>query len=263
MSRVTNIENFARAGYLGRAVVYGLAGYLTLTTAGSTGTTGVLEEIETMSGGAILLALVGLGLLGYGIFRLYGAWMDLQGHGSDGKGIAVRLGHAASGLGHLALCYLAWKAALGLSGGSSGGDSGAAGQAAGTLASMPLGEILLAIVGLGFLAAAINQAVKAYTANFMQLLDADAPAFAKHVGRAGFAARAVVFAVLGWQIASAALSGNAQAVGGIGQVLYSLRSTGWLYIAVASGLLLFGLFSLVMARYRRINNDNVLERLKS
>ena len=262
MSRVTNIENFARAGYLGRAVVYGLAGYLTLTTAGSTGTTGVLEEIETMSGGAILLSLVGLGLLSYGIFRLYGAWMDLQGHGSDVKGMAVRLGHAASGLGHVFLCYLAFKAVFAPSGGSSGGGD-SAGQAAGTLASMPFGEILLAIVGLGFLAAALNQAVKAYTANFMGLLDPDAPSMARHVGQAGYAARAVIFAVLGWQITAAALSGNAAAVGGIGQVLDSLRSTNWLYIAVAIGLLLFGLFSLVMARYRRITNDNVLERLKS
>ncbi len=262
MSRVTNIENFARAGYLGRAVVYGLAGYLTLTTAGSTGTTGVLEEIETMSGGPILLALVGLGLLGYGLFRLYGAWMDLQGHGSGAKGIAVRLGHAASGMAHIFLCYFAWKLAFGSSTGSSG-DGDTAGQAAGTLASMPMGDILLALVGLGFLAAAINQAVKAYSAKFMTLLDADAPSLARHIGQAGYAARAVVFAVLGWQIATAALNGNAGSVGGIGQVLDSLRSMGWLYIAVAIGLLLFGLFSLVMARYRRITDDNVLERLKS
>ena len=56
---------------------------------------------------------------------------------------------------------------------------------------------------------------------------------------------------------------NAESVGGIGQVLDSLRSNNWLYIAVAIGLLLFGLFSLVMARYRRITNENVLERLKS
>lgn len=261
MSRVTNIENFARAGYLGRAVVYGLTGYFTLTTAGSEGTTGVLEQIETMSGGAVLLALVGLGLLGYGIYRLYGAWLDLQGHGSDAGGIAVRLGHAISGLAHIFLCYFAFRTAFGSSGGSSESDT--AGRAAGTLASMPMGEILLAIVGLGFLAAAINQAVKAYTANFMALLDADAPAVAKHVGRAGYAARAVVFGVLGWQIGSAALSGNAAAVGGIGQVLDSLRTTNWLYLAVAFGLLLFGLFSLVMARYRRIRNEDVLERLKS
>lgn len=262
MSRVTSIENFARAGYLGRAVVYGLTGYLTLTTAGSEGTTDVLEEIETMSGGAILLTLVGLGLLGYGIYRLYGAWMDLQGHGSDAKGVAVRVGHAASGLAHVFLCYFAIKAVADLSEGSTGGGD-TAGNAASTLASLPMGEILLAIIGIGFLAAAINQAVKAYTANFMRLLDADAPALAKHVGRAGYAARAVVFAVLGWQIASAALSGNAGSVGGIGQVLESLRSTNSLYIAVAIGLLLFGLFSLVMARYRRIRDEDVLERLKS
>lgn len=261
MSRVTNIENFARAGYLSRAVVYGLLGYLTLTTAQSQGTTGVLEQIEKMSAGGILLSLVGLGLLGYGIFRLYGAWMDLQGQGSDAKGIAVRIGHAASGFAHVFLCYFAFKAVFGFSGQSGEGDS--AGQAAGTLASMPLGNILLGIVGLAFVAAAFNQAVKAYTANFMALLDGDAPAMARHVGRAGYAARAVVFAVLGWQIISAALSGDTGSIGGIGQVLDSLRSTEWLYMAVAVGLLLFGLFSLVMARYRRIRNDNVLERLTS
>ncbi|ATW03168.1 DUF1206 domain-containing protein [Sphingopyxis sp. BSNA05] len=262
MSRVTNIENFARAGYLGRAVVYGLAGYLTLTTAGSTGTTGVLEEIETMSAGAILLALVGLGLLGYGIFRLYGAAMDLQGNGTDAKGLAIRIGHAASGLAHIFLCYLAFKAVLGWPSGSTG-DGESAGQAAGTLASMPMGDVLLGVIGIGFIAAAINQAVKAYTAKFMGLLDADAPALAKYVGQAGYAARAVIFAVLGWQITSAALSGDTGNVGGVGQVLDSLRSTNWLYIAVAIGLLLFGLFSLVMARYRRIRNEDVLERLKS
>jgi len=262
MSRVTSIENFARVGYLSRAVVYGLLGYLTLTTADSQGTTGVLEQIETMSGGTILLTLVGLGLLGYGIFRLYGAWLDLQGHGKDAKGIAVRIGHAASGLAHVFLCYFALKTVIGGSGGSSG-EGESAGQAAGTLAAMPMGEILLAVIGLGFLAAAMNQAVKAYTANFMALLDADAPSMAEHVGRAGYAARAVVFAVLGWQIVSAALNGKSETVGGIGQVLDSLRTTNWLYISVAVGLLLFGLFSLVMARYRKIRNEDVLERLKS
>ncbi|WP_373490454.1 DUF1206 domain-containing protein [Parasphingorhabdus sp.] len=262
MSRITNIETFARAGYLGRAVVYGLTGFLALTTGGSKGTTGVLEEIGTMSGGAILLSLVGLGLLGYGIFRLYGAWMDLQGHGSDAKGMVVRLGHAASGFAHIFLCYFAFKTVFDWPVESSG-DGDSAGQAAGTLAAMPMGEILLALVGVGFLAAAANQAIKAYTAKFMGLLDADAPAMAEYVGRAGYAARAVVFGVLGWKITAAALSDDAASVGGIGQVLNSLRSTNWLYTAVAIGLLLFGLFSLVMARYRRITNDNVLERLKS
>lgn len=259
MSRITNIQTFARAGYLGRAVVYGLTGYLTLSTASSKGATGVLEEVEKMSGGQVLLALLGIGLLGYGIFRLFGAWVDLQGHGSDAKGIAVRIGHVASGLGHVFLCYFALKTAFGASGG--GADS--AGEAAGTLASFPLGTALLVIIGIGFLAAAINQAVKAYTSKFMGLLDADAPAFAKHLGRAGYTARAVVFAVLGYQIVSAALSGNAESVGGIGAVLDSLRETNWLYIAVAIGLLLFGLFSLVMARYRTISDEDVIERLKA
>jgi hypothetical protein len=38
---------------------------------------------------------------------------------------------------------------------------------------------------------------------------------------------------------------------------------GALGMAVAAGLLLFGLFSLVEARFRRINDPKVIERLKA
>ena len=128
---------------------------------------------------------------------------------------------------------------------------------------MPGGLALLAIVAIGFLGAAVQQATKAVTAKFMQLLDADTPGFAEYLGRAGYAARAVVFAVIGYQLGAMALSGDKSDVGGIGKVLDLLRETQWLYVLVALGLLLFGLFSLVMARYRTIRNEDVLERLKA
>lgn len=265
-SRVTRVETFARIGFLARGVVYILLGYFALSTANADGPTGVLQEIRDMPAGTILLALVGIGLAGYGIFRLYGAAIDIQGDGSGAKGAGKRGGHAASGLAHLFLAYYALSSAFGSdgSGGSGGGGSGGTEeQAASWLLTLPFGEILLALIGIGFLGAALNQAVKAYTAKFMFQLDADAPQFAEYVGRAGYAARAVVFFVLGWKVTSAALAGRANEVGGIGEVLNALRDPQWLYMIVAIGLLLFGVYSLVMARYRRIRDEDVLQRLRA
>lgn len=257
MNRISRLETFARAGYLARGVFYILLGYLALTTAKAEGTTGIMRQIESAPLGTILLALVGVGLFGWGVFRLYGAAIDIQGKGSDAKGMAVRAGHTASGLFHFLLAFAALRMALG---GESGGGEKAS-QAAGTAQGLPFGDTLLIFAGIAFLLAAADQAVKAASAKFMRLVDAGAPHWVEYVGRAGYAARAVVFAILGWHVASVGFGGSAGQVGGFAEMLNTLRGTQWLYMAVAIGLLLFGVFSLIMARYRRIRNENVLSRL--
>jgi hypothetical protein len=80
------------------------------------------------------------------------------------------------------------------------------------------------------------------------------------LGRAGYAARGIVFVIIGWFVLQAGLSSEAEQAGGMEQALASL--SGALLSAVALGLLLFGLFSFVEARFRRINDPNVLSRLK-
>jgi hypothetical protein len=80
------------------------------------------------------------------------------------------------------------------------------------------------------------------------------------LGRAGYAARGVVFVIIGWSLLQAGLSDSAAAAGGMEQALASLSGT--LLTVVALGLLLFGLFSFIEARYRRINDPNVAARLK-
>jgi hypothetical protein len=69
-----------------------------------------------------------------------------------------------------------------------------------------------------------------------------------------------VFVIIGWSLLQAGLSDRAAEAGGMSQALGSL--SGPLLAAVALGLLLFGLFSFVEARYRRINDPNVVARLK-
>ena len=109
----------------------------------------------------------------------------------------------------------------------------------------------------------IEQAMKAVTAKFMSKLEPDAPPFTKIVGRIGYAARAVVFFLIGYAIAKAAWSESGSQVKGIGGALSQLADEGIWFTLVAIGLIAFGIFSIVMARYRIIRDDDVIARLKA
>jgi hypothetical protein len=70
-----------------------------------------------------------------------------------------------------------------------------------------------------------------------------------------------VFIIIGWFFLQAGLSSNASEAGGVEEALSSLSGVG--FAMVALGLLLFGLFSMIEARFRRINDPNVLSRLRA
>ena len=100
--------------------------------------------------------------------------------------------------------------------------------------------------------AGLVQLWKAGSCSFLDHLDeaAQRPA-AKWLGRIGYAARGIIFLTVGWLLAKAAIDHNAVGAGGLEQALDALR--GPLEIPVAAGLALFGLYSLVEARYRTIH----------
>jgi hypothetical protein len=83
-------------------------------------------------------------------------------------------------------------------------------------------------------------------------LDAQAQqTWAKWLGRIGYAARGVIFLTIAWLLAHAALDHSAAEAGGLEQALDALR--GPLQFPVAAGLALFGLYSIVEARFRSIH----------
>lgn len=258
MPSIPNLEMLTRIGFAARGVMYFLIGYLALRTGRSEDGSGALGYLADGSG-KLLLGAMALGFLAYAIWRLSEAVIDTEGHGSEAKGIAVRAGGAVSGIIHLGLAALAARLALGQGGGGSGGTE----RGAATALSLPGGTWLVGLAGLVLMAAGLWQIVKAVRADFLRHLDGRAAgrAWVAWLGRAGYAARGLVFLLMGWFFIKAGFASDAAQAGGIDQVLASLSGTP--RFAVALGLLLFGLFSLIEARYRRINDPDVLDRLKS
>lgn len=262
IDRLRRLETFARAGWFARGVVYCLLAYFALSGAGASEASpqGVFEAVRDTQGGAILLGLLATGLAFYGAYRLYSAALDSEGKGDDAKGIAIRIGYAASGIAHFLLAYAATRLATGQSGQGDGGQEQAAGS---MMLEMPLGGPVLGAIGLCFLAAAAHQAIKSWKVDFMEGVAAHAPRWVVPVGRAGLAARAVVFTVIGISLMRAGWFESAAEVKGMGDALSALNEYPELYVLVSAGLFLFGVHSFVDARWRRIRDEDVVSRLKA
>lgn len=240
-----------RLGYFSRAVFYTMLGFIALTNVAqiSQGVDGIFEAIEGFPGGTALLWVMALGLLGYALFRFCSPLFDVENEGSDAHGWARRIGHGGSAIGHLVLAWSAYRLA---SADVSGAGDGAQEAAAGVL-SVQLGGLVIGVLGIAFFLAAISQAKKGVSGSFMARIGAGAPEGTRVLGAIGYTARAVVFLVIGWSLVKAGFySGDAGEVRTLGDAVTSLAGNQIVFQGVALGLLVFGLFSFILARYRII-----------
>ena len=240
-----------RLGYAARGLTYFLLGYMALGTRIGEGdsNTAVLDMLQDVPLGVPLLYLMALGLAAYVIFKLASAIGDVQNRGTDTKGIAKRIGDGASAVAYSVLAYAALQFAQG---DKQSADNGESQQTAGTVLDWGLGEIVIGIIGVGFIVGAFMQAKGAVTGSFMHRVSPRAPNAIEPIGRAGFAARPVVFAIIGWSLVQAAWFDSEAQVKGLGDALATLRESGTMYTLVAIGLMLFGVFSMAVSRYRII-----------
>ena len=257
------VEKLARAGYAAKGIVYIVIGVLAVQAAftgggKTTNSQGALATIVHQPFGQFLLGIVGIGLAGYALWRFVEAALDTENKGNDAKGMVVRVGYFLSGAAYALLAYTAFQ----LIAGTAGPNKGSAGTQDWTarLLSMPMGQELVGLVGLVVIGLGLSQMVKGYKADFgKQLQLNEIPAgqrnWAVMSGRLGYIARGVVFTILGGFFIEAAMNSNPKQAKGIGSALdlLSQQSYGPLLLGiVAAGLVAYGVFMLVKARYRRI-----------
>ncbi len=251
----------ARMGFAARGLVYLLVGWFALDAArlGSA----PADNQEAMGSlldkplGHVLVAVIAVGLAGYALWRLSEAVLDPERRGSETKALVERIGFGWSALAHAFLALYAGKLALHLTRPETNPSEERAKSWSGWLLDQPGGEWLLGAIGLLLIAGAAAQAWKAYRGSFARDLAGDVPLprYVRLAGQIGYAARALVFLLVGWFLLHAAIEASAEEAGGIGQALRTLREQpqGPLLLAlVALGLMLFGAYSFVEARFRRI-----------
>lgn len=266
MDRIRRLDTWARLGYAARGVVYVLLGWIALSSGKALSTGETVQAVEDLPGGTPLLAALAVGLFGYGLYKIYSAFFDLDDKGDDTKAKVMRGARILGGLGYWLLAFIAarqlFKAKDGaVEAGQSEGSGGARQDAAASVSDAAGGDLLLVAVGLAVLAVAAAQFVIAYKAKFMDEMPG-APPLVKPAGQIGYAARAFIVAIVGYFFVQAGLDG--ERVRSFGDALALLRDNHQaMFKLVAGGLVLFGLVSLMMARYRRVADDDVVARVRS
>lgn len=257
------LQRGARLGYAASGVVYLTLGVLALQGAGPRGSgtdsRGAIATLAEQPFGRALVLVVGVGLLGYAAWRLVEASTGAEGEGSDAKGMAVRAGHAGSGLLYGALGVWALRLIAGRRS-AGAGDGARATDWTARLMALPAGRALVAGVGLAVVAYGLYQLYKAAAKDVRKRLalggvSADAERWIVGTGRAGIGARGVVFAIVGGFLLKAAARRDPGEAGGLGQALAAVERAPYgatLLTLVALGLMAYGVYQLVNARWRRV-----------
>ncbi|HEU4561055.1 MAG TPA: DUF1206 domain-containing protein [Longimicrobium sp.] len=255
------VERLARAGYFSRGVVYALIALLAARAAFEqrhpAGPRGAMLEILRNPFGRVVLPLLAVGLLGYALWSVVQATLDPERKGTDAKGLFSRAKYLITGVFYTGLAASAARlAAYGLA----ERDNESAGNFTAPVMAHPLGRWVVAAAGVGLLAYGLWQIYRAFTKDPEKRLDLSSlrPKVRKLLetaGRAGIAARGVVFAVVGVYLVVAALQHDPNAARTPSGALESVRQQPhgtWILAVIAVGLAAYGVFEMVKARYRVI-----------
>jgi hypothetical protein len=254
------VERLARVGYTAKAMLYFTVGILAAQAAlgrggRATDMRGALRVMHGATLGRIVLLVIAAGLLGYALWRLVEAVFDAERRGSDVKGVALRIGSAGRGVLHGALAIAALRLVA--------GDRSSSmrehprywtAQAFG----LPAGELLVWIAGLGLIGYGLYQFYRAWAPKLGRQLrlgriPKDAVGLVVGISRFGIAARGVVFCLIGFFLVRAAMRHDPAQAGGLRESLGALANFGrWPFVVVALGLVAYGVYQLVNARYRLI-----------
>ena len=253
----------ARFGFAAQGIVYILIGSLAALAAlhrggKTTGFRGALVEILSQPYGRIMLGVIAVGFMGYTLWRLMQAIADTEHQGSDGKGLITRFGYAMSGLIYGGFAVTTVQLLTGT--GTHRDEEKSSQEWTATLLAQPLGPWLVGTIGVGIIVFAVSQWYLAYTAKFLEQLDRSvmspqAEIWARRLGRLGLAARGIVFTVVGVFLIVAAQTVDPHQARGLRGALQALEQQSyglWVLGMVALGLMAYGVYMLLLARYRRI-----------
>lgn len=261
-ARGSVVKGAARAGFAARGLIYLLVGVLALQIGlGDRGQQadrqGALGEIAQRPFGAPVLWALGIGLAGMASWRLSEAAFGAA--GPEGRTAKKRLPALARSVfyGFLAYSVLSLAAGSGDGGGSSDRQSR---DVTARLLDLSAGQWIVGAAGAGVAVAGLWIGFRAVTRAYhdkLRLGEMSRPVrrVVDVTGVGGGAARGLVFAAAGAFAVRAAVDYEPDRAKGLDDTLRSFAHTPvgpGLLVCVAAGLVLFGVFSFAMARWRKV-----------
>ena len=263
VERSRSFRWLVRAGFVARGLTYGVIGALAFAMALGAGTMGTapnqqgaLALIASTTIGRVALVVIAAGLLAYALWKLR---QGIFGRGPEGGGSAHlkdRVGNVAGGVVYIGFFVVAVRVLTG----SAGNSSSEPKQAAAGLLGWPGGQVIVGICGAALIAISLYQLYDGLRGGFADEAKTGQMGRGEHrvfmlLGHVGLTARSLVFAVVGYFVLRTAIEFNANSAVGLDGALARLHQQDfgpWIIGLVGTGLVIFALFSLLEARYRRL-----------
>jgi hypothetical protein len=248
----------ARAGLTARGVLYILIGWVAILVALGQSSheadqQGALRLLATQPYGLVSLWLLGIGFAGYALWRLSEAAFGVTG---EGNGAGPRLKSLVRALIYAFFAYLTFKVIAGAGGSQTKKQQ----DLTATVMHHPGGQWLVGIAGLAIVIAGlvlVSEGIRRKFLKYLQLsqMSPRTRRLVERLGMIGTAARGAVFALAGVLVIEAAVTYQPAKAGGIDKALLTLRNQPFgevLLILAALGLIVFGIYGLCEARWRRV-----------
>jgi succinate dehydrogenase/fumarate reductase cytochrome b subunit len=248
----------ARAGLVARGVIYILIGWVAILvavghSAREADQAGALQLLAGKPYGLVSLWLLGIGFVAYALWRFSEAAFGVTG---EKNGAGPRLKSLVRGLVYAAFAYLTFQIIAGVHSNEATKQQ----DATASVMHHAGGRWLVGIVGLIIVIAGLALIVQGIRHKFMRQLETSRMTsrerrIVKWLGVIGTTARGVVFALAGVLVIDAAVTYSPSKARGVDGALNALRNQPFgefLLLLAAVGLLIFGIYGLCEARWRRV-----------
>lgn len=267
-----HVAKIRSAGFFTKGVVYLLIGALTFMAAFGLGgdiasTDGVVHFLLELPFGKTLGGIVALGLIAYSLWRIYQMLLrpgKINDKPKDLKDGFTRFRYFYSAVFYGIIAYSFAKPLIkdlsGEGGGAPSENSTQQKAALGELLANDWGKVAIWILAAIIAAQAFWQFKLAYSAKFMKKIDNYPDIrheydFIRKMGRLGYSARGLVFAIISYFLVMVILQHNAQVYKGTeGAMQYLLSfSYGSILLGLtAFGLIGYGIFNIMVARHANL-----------
>jgi hypothetical protein len=214
---------------------------------------GALQLLAGKPYGSISLWILGIGFAGYAIWRLSQAAFGVAG---EGNGAGPRVKSVAIAAVYAFLSYLTFRVLTH----AAGNETHRQQDLTASVMRHPGGQWLVAIIGLVVVGVGVALIAQGLRRRFMKYLMTSRMSdktrrVVERLGQVGVTARGVVFAITGALVVEAAVTFRPSKSGGLDKALLTLRGEPFgeiLLLLVAVGLVIFGVYGLAEARWRKV-----------